>query len=133
MPFLKRGDATDCLDWCGCWPILPSACLLSISAEIRQDALYAVRVLAKAPGFTAVALLSLAIGIGMCCTVFSECQSMVAPPPGVRDPAALVAFRSQASYPYFERYRDQHQAAVAATAFLGSVPFAVAVAALRGE
>ncbi len=100
---------------------------LAYLAEIRQDALYAVRVLAKAPGFTAVAVLSLAVGIGMCCTVFSECQSMVAPPPGVRDPSALVALRSQASYPYFERYRDQHQAAVAAAAFLGSVPFAVAL------
>jgi macrolide transport system ATP-binding/permease protein len=63
----------------------------------------------------------------MCCTVFSECQSMVAPPPGVRDPAALVAPRNPVSYPYYERYRDQRQAAVAATAFLGSVPFAVAL------
>jgi macrolide transport system ATP-binding/permease protein len=94
--------------------------------EIRQDAVYAVRVLAKAPGFTAVAVLSLAIGIGMCCTVFSECQSMVAPPPGVRDPAELVALRGLVSYPYFEHYRDQHQTAVSATAFLQSVPFAVA-------
>ncbi len=94
-------------------------------AEIRQDAVYAVRVLAKAPAFTSVAVLSLAVGIGMCCSIFSECQSMVAPPPGVRDPAALAAFRSLASYPYFEHYRDQHQAQVSATAYLGYVPFAV--------
>jgi predicted permease len=94
--------------------------------EIRQDVVYAARVLAKAPGFTAVAVLSLAIGIGMCCVVFSECQAMVAPPPGVRDPGELAAFRSLASYPYFEHYREQHRAAVSATAFLQSVPFAVA-------
>jgi hypothetical protein len=50
---------------------------------------------------------------------------MVAPPPGVRAPEALVSLRNQASYPYFERYRAQPQAA-AATAFIGSVPFAVA-------
>ncbi len=94
--------------------------------EIRQDVIYALRMLTKSPGFTSVAILSLAVGIGMCCAFFSEMQSMVGPPPGVRDPAALVTIRSGVSYPYFERYRDQHQAAVTATAFLGPVPFAVA-------
>src|SRR5450759_5126079 len=76
--------------------------------EIRQDVVYAVRVLAKAPGFTSVAVLSLAIGIGVCGTVFSECQGMVGPPPGVRDPSAVVALRNLSSYPYFEQFRDQH-------------------------
>jgi predicted permease len=97
--------------------------------EIRQDVSYALRVLAKAPGFTSVAILSLAIGIGMCCTVLSEIQPLVGPPPGVRDPAALVTFHwSPVSYPYFERYRDAHQVVAAATAVLGPVPFAVAFA-----
>jgi macrolide transport system ATP-binding/permease protein len=41
--------------------------------ELRQDVIYALRVLARAPGFTSVAVLSLAVGIGMCCTVFSQC------------------------------------------------------------
>jgi hypothetical protein len=96
-------------------------------AEIRQDAIYALRMLAKSPGFTSVAVLSVAVGIGMCCAVRSEIQSILGPPPGVRDPAALVTFHwSQASYPYFERYRDRHQAVAAATAFVGPVPFAVA-------
>ena len=104
---------------------LPAMYLL----EIRQDVTYASRVLAKSPGFTSVAVLSLAIGIGMCCAIFSEIESIVGPPPGVRDPAALATFHwSLASYPYFERYRDEHQAVAAATAVLGPVPFAVAVA-----
>ncbi|MGD0669042.1 MAG: ADOP family duplicated permease [Bryobacteraceae bacterium] len=94
--------------------------------EIRQDTVYALRKLAQSPGFTAVAVLSLAIGIGMCCVALSESQSIAGPPPGVRDPAALVTIRGQVSYPYFERYRDQHQAVANATAFLGLVPFAVA-------
>jgi len=95
--------------------------------EIRQDVLYALRVLAKAPGFTSVAVLSLAVGIGMCCAVLSECQAIIGLPPGVRDPATLATFIwSQTSYPYFERYRDQHQTVAAATALLGPVPFAVA-------
>jgi len=101
---------------------LPAMYLL----EIRQDVIYALRMLAKSPGFTSVAILSLGVGIGMCCAFFSEMQSMVSPPPGVRDPATLVSILNGVSYPYFERYRDQHQATVAATAFLGPVPFAVA-------
>jgi macrolide transport system ATP-binding/permease protein len=101
--------------------------------EIRQDVTYALRVLAKSPGFTSVAVLSLAIGIGICCAILSEMQSIVGPPPGVRDPAALVTFHwSMASYPYFERYRDEHQAVAAATAFLGPVPFAVAFTGDKG-
>jgi len=100
--------------------------------EIRQDVTYALRVLAKSPGFTSVAILSLAVGIGMCCTVLSEIQPLVGPPPGVRDPARLVTFWwSTASYPYFERYRDERRVVAAATAVLGPVPFAVAFAGDR--
>ena len=96
-------------------------------AEIRQDIVFARRTLVKTPGFTAIAVLSLAIGIGMCCVMMGECQSIVGPPPGVRDPAELVTFFwREASYPYFERYRDQRQVVESATAFLGLVPFAVA-------
>jgi macrolide transport system ATP-binding/permease protein len=105
----------------------PLSPISHIASTIRQDITYSVRTLAKSPGFTSVALLSLAVGIGMCCTILSEIQPLVGPPPGVRDPAALATFHwSLASYPYFERYRDAHQVVTAAAAVLGPVPFAVA-------
>src|ERR1039457_5034405 len=94
--------------------------------EIRQDAVYAMRLLVRSPGFAAVAILSLAIGIGMCSVILSGSNAMLGPLPGARDPAALLTPRRQISYPYFEHYRDQQQVPVAATAFLTSVPFAVA-------
>ena len=95
--------------------------------EIRQDVVYALRVLAKAPGFTSVAVLSLGVGIGMCCAVLSECRAIVGPAPGLRDPATLATFIwNQVSYPYFERYKNERQTVAAAAAVLGPVPFAVA-------
>ena len=94
--------------------------------EIRQDVVYAVRVLARSPGFSAVAILSLALGIAMCSVILCGSSSVLRPMPGARDPGALVAARKGVSYPYFEHYRDQQQVAGAATVFLVSVPFAVA-------
>jgi hypothetical protein len=102
------------------------------AVEIRQDVIYALRMLIKSPGFTSVAVLSLAIGIGMCSAVLSEVSAIVGPPAGVHDPAALLTIRNTVSYPYFERYRDQHQTTLGATAFLASIPFVVALTGVRG-
>jgi hypothetical protein len=55
-------------------------------AEFRQDMAYAVRMLAKAPGFTVVAVLSLGAGIGICCAVLSECRAIIGPAPGFARP-----------------------------------------------
>src|SRR5450759_1748319 len=80
-------------------------------AEIRQDVIYSVRVLARSPGFATVGVLSLAIGIGMCSVILSGSNAMLGPLPGARDPAALVTPRRPISYPYFEHYRDHRQIA----------------------
>ena len=100
-------------------------------AEIRQDVAYSLRVLARSPGFAAVGILSIGIGIGMCSVILYASNAMLGPTPGVRDPAALVAGRRGVSYPYFEHYRDQRQVAAAAAVFIASVPFAVAPTADR--
>ena len=100
--------------------------------QIRQDLVYALRMLAKSPGFATIAVLSVGIGVGMCSAVLSECRSIAGPPPGIRDPGALATGIDAVSYAYFERYRDRHEVADSAMAYIGLVPFAVAFTPQKG-
>ena len=101
--------------------------------DLWRDVIYALRMLARAPGFIAVGILSLTLGIGVCSVFYSEINSMVLRPlPVVRHPEALVAIETLSSYPYFERYRDQSAVAASASAFVGPVPFSIAADASAG-
>src|SRR5437016_4164882 len=51
-----------------------------------QDVKYGLRMLAKNPGFTVVAILTLALGIGINSTIFSLARGMLLAAPPVRDP-----------------------------------------------
>ncbi len=100
--------------------------------DFWRDSVYAFRVLAKAPGFTAVGVLSLTLGIGVCSVFYSELNALVFRPlPAARTPEALVALESLSSYPYFERYREQ-PALASAAAFVGPAPFSVVLDASAG-
>ncbi|MBZ5545717.1 MAG: ABC transporter permease [Acidobacteriia bacterium] len=76
---------------------------------LLQDARYAYRTLRKAPGFTAVIVISIALGIAANTTVFSIANGLLWGVLPVKDPGRLVAFAEgeSLSYPDFIDYRDQ--------------------------
>jgi len=59
-----------------------------------QDLKYGLRMLAKSPGFTAVAVLSLMLGIGANTTIFTLAKGIFLQSIPVKDPARVVAFFS---------------------------------------
>jgi len=99
--------------------------------NLLQDIRYAVRVLIKSPGFAAVAVLSLALGIGANTIIFTIINAVLLTPIPVRDMSSLaMVFTTdskqannplgnlmQLSYPNYEDFRDQNDAFQGLTAF----------------
>ena len=68
--------------------------------RFSQDLRFAVRMLRKSPGFTVVAVLMLALGIGVNIAAFGFFNLMVLRPLPVRDPATLLRFQRRAPQSY---------------------------------
>src|SRR5580658_11084058 len=90
-------------------------------AAFFQDLRYSLRTLRKAPLFTAVAVLSLALGIGANSAIFSLINQLLLQPLPVRNPEQLVMLagrgnhyggnngRDKISYPMYQDIRDRNQ------------------------
>ncbi|MGH9643879.1 MAG: ABC transporter permease, partial [Terriglobales bacterium] len=90
--------------------------------DFYEDLRYGARMLRKNPGFTSVAVLMLAFGVGVNTTVFTAFDSVALKPLPVKDPANVLRlerwFASGASgdnqyafsYPEYQYYHDQNNA-----------------------
>jgi len=114
-------------------------------ADIFQDLRYAFRVLSKTPGFTVIAVLTLALGIGANTALFSVINAVLLRTLPVHDPQELVVLsnptasgqmaglqtdeRTFFTYHEFEGLRDNNQVLSGIFAFSSSqssVPVAIA-------
>jgi predicted permease len=83
--------------------------------SLLQDLRYACRVLVRNPSFTAVVVLTLALGIGANTAIFSVVNTLLFQPLPVKDPHQLVTLAVQhgrelphgLSYPDYRDYREQ--------------------------
>lgn len=90
-------------------------CGASSIDTLTQDVRYGLRVIGKSPGFSAVAILSLAVGIGASAVLFSFANAFLFRPLRAANPAELVQlFTSNSdgspyggsSYPDYEEFRE---------------------------
>ncbi|MGH9524955.1 MAG: ABC transporter permease [Terriglobales bacterium] len=104
---------------------------LEFLRTIVQDVRYAVRVMAKAPGFTAVAVLTLALGIGANTAIFSLIDSVMLRALPVENPRELVVLQWNAktdpNFQWYASYGDtppeRHEAGSGSSGYALPQPF----------
>jgi predicted permease len=100
-------------------------------SALRQDISYALRMFRQSPGFTAVALTSLALGIGSNTAIFSLIDAVLLKRLPVSSPQELVVLARNPShpeagfnYPDYEFVRDHNRSYAGVIAYNGTSPVA---------
>jgi len=93
---------------------------------LLQDLRYGLRMLAKTPGFTVVAVVSLALGIGLNTAIFSIVNVvLIRPVPVVKQQTSLVWLRAPISYPDYVDYKEQTHSFEGMAALTGTSEFSL--------
>jgi len=91
-----------------------------------QDVRYGLRVLFKTPAFSLVAVISLALGIGLNTAIFSIVNAvLIRPLPVVKQQNRLVWLRAPISYPDYLDYRNHARSFEGMAAITGTQDFSV--------
>ncbi len=94
---------------------------------LLQDLGYGLRVLWKSPGFTLVAVMSLALGIGLNTAIFSVVNALfIRAVPVVKEQGRVVWLRASISYPDYLDYRQETQSFEGMAAITGTSEFSLA-------
>ena len=113
--------------------------MLPIVERTWQDVRYGVRLLAATPGFTSIAVLSLAIGIGANCAIFSFADALLLRPLPVARPGEVFTVGSNSSVEAFgisslvSSYRDYVDIRDRAKSLDGLVAFRYATAGVATD
>ncbi|MDT5262006.1 MAG: hypothetical protein QOC61_1010 [Acidobacteriota bacterium] len=93
---------------------------------LLKDLRYGVRMLWRSPGFTVVAVVSLALGIGVNTAIFSLVNAvLIRPIPVVSGQGSVVWLRAPSSYPDYLDYREQAQSFDGMVAITGTREFSL--------
>jgi len=102
--------------------------------EMRRDLRYAARTLMKSPGYAAVGIVSMGLGIGLTTNVYSSHWVVFTRPlPGAANATQLVSAQNPTSYPYIEHYREQRNLFAGVAAVRNGVEFNVALDGRTGR
>src|ERR1044071_7353530 len=97
-----------------------------VMRTLFQDVRYGLRVLLKTPAFSLVAVVSLALGIGLNTAIFSIVNAvLIRPLPVVKNQNRLVWLRAPISYPDYQDYQKQARSFEGMAAITGTQDFSV--------
>src|SRR5687767_8293702 len=95
--------------------------------RLGQDLQFGLRMLRKHPGFSVIAILTLALSIGANLAIFSFVDTFFLRPLPARAPEQLISVEGGFAYPAYVHYRDHSRSFETLAAHYSTAPFNLAI------